>query len=66
MIANILYKIKLQGEKKSFFQSNIEGEKNERYGQSIALLCESNGEGIQLLLLILNQPDGKQLLQNYR
>ena len=66
MIANILYKIKLQGEKKSFFQANIEGEKNEGYGQSIALLCESNGKGIQLLSLILNQPDGKQLLQNYR
>ena len=25
-----------------------------------------NDEEIQLLLLILNQPDGKQLLQNYR
>ena len=30
------------------------------------LLCESNDERIQLLLSILNQPDGKQLLQNYR
>ena len=37
-----------------------------KYGLTIALLCESNDEGIQLLLSILNQPDGKQLLQNYR
>ena len=33
---------------------------------AIALLCESNDEGIQLLLSILNQPDGKILLQNYQ
>ena len=30
------------------------------------MLYESNDEGIQLLLSILNQPNGKQLLQNYR
>ena len=66
MIANILYMIKLQGEKEILLQANIEGDKNERYGLAIALLSESNDEGIQLLLSILNQPDGKQLLQNYR
>ena len=33
---------------------------------AIALLCESNDERIQLLLLILNQPNGKLLLQNYQ
>ena len=33
---------------------------------AIALLCESNDEGIQLLLSILNQPNGKLLLQNYQ
>ena len=37
-----------------------------KYGLAIALLCESNDKGIQLLLSILNQPDGKQLLQNYQ
>ena len=47
-------------------QENIEGDKNAKYGLAIALLCESNDEGIQLLLSILNQPNGKQLLQNYR
>ena len=46
-------------------QANIEGDKNAKYGLAIALLYESNNEGIQLLLLILNQLDGKQLLQNY-
>ena len=33
---------------------------------AIALLCESNDKGIQLLLSILNQPDEKLLLQNYQ
>ena len=47
-------------------QANIEGDKNAKYGLTIALLCESNDEGIQLLLSILNQPNEKQLLQNYR
>ena len=47
-------------------QANIEGDKSEIYGLAIALLCESNGKGIQLLLSILNKPNGKQLLQNYR
>ena len=46
--------------------ANIEGDKNAKYGLAIALLCKSNDEGIQLLLSILNQPDDKQLLQNYR
>ena len=52
--------------KKILLQENIEEDKNEKYGLAIALLCKSNDEGIQLILLILNQPDGKQLLQNYR
>ena len=52
--------------KEILLQANIEGDKNEKYGLAIALLCESNDEGIQLLLSILNQPNGKQLLQNYR
>ena len=47
-------------------QANIEGDKNAKYGLAIALLCESNDEGIQLLLSILNQPNGKQFMQNYR
>ena len=47
-------------------QENIEGDKNAKYGLAIALLCESNDEGRQLLLSILNQLNGKQLLQNYR
>ena len=65
MIANILYMIKLQGEKEILLQANIEGDKNARYGLAIVLLCESNDERIQLLLSILNQPDGKNLFQNY-
>ena len=65
MIANILYKIKLQGEKEILLQANIEGDKNARYGLAIVLLCESNDKRIQLLLSILNQPDGKNLFQNY-
>ena len=52
--------------KEILLKANIEGDKNEKYGLAIALLCESNDKGIQLLLSILNQPDGKQLLQNYR
>ena len=52
--------------KQILLQANIEGDKNARYGLTIALLCESNDEGIQLLLSILNQPDGKKLLQNYQ
>ena len=49
--------------KQILLQANIEGDKYAKYGLAITLLCESNDEGIQLLLLILNQPDGKQLLQ---
>ena len=52
--------------KEILLQANIEGDKNAKHGLAIALLCESNDERIQLLLSILNQPDGKQLLQNYR
>ena len=52
--------------KEMLLQENIEGDKNAKYGLAIALLCESNDEGIKLLLSILNQPNGKQLLQNYR
>ena len=52
--------------KQILFQANIEGDKSAKYGLTIALLCESNDEGIQLLLSILNQPNEKQLLQNYR
>ena len=52
--------------KEIFLQENIEEDKNANYGLAIALLCISNDEGIQLLLSILNQPDGKQLLQNYQ
>ena len=50
--------------KEILLQANIEGDKNAKYGLAIVLLCESNDEGIQLLLSILNQPHGKQLLQN--
>ena len=52
--------------KEILLQANIEGDKNEKYGLANALLCESNDKGIQLLLSILNQPNEKQLLQNYR
>ena len=49
--------------KEILLQANIEGYKN----ANIELqLCELKDEGIQLLLLILNQPDGKLLLLNYR
>ena len=51
--------------KEILLQANIEGDKNAKYGLAIALLCESNDERIQLLLSILNQPHGKQLLLNY-
>ena len=44
----------------------MEGDKNAKYGLAIALLCESNGEGIKLLLSILNQTNEIQLLQNYQ
>ena len=36
--------------KQILLQANIEGDKNEKYGLAIALLCESNDEGIQLPL----------------
>ena len=48
--------------KEILLQANIEGDKNAKYGLAISLLCESHDEGLQLLLSILNQPDGKQLL----
>ena len=32
--------------KEILLQANIEGDKNPRYGLKIALLCESNDEGI--------------------
>ena len=51
--------------KEILLQANIEGGKNAKYGLAIVLLCESNDEGIQLLLSILNQP-GKQMHQNYQ
>ena len=40
--------------KEIILQANIEVDKNAKYGRAIALLCESNDEGIQLLLSILN------------
>ena len=52
--------------KEILLHAKIEGDKNAKYGLAIALLYESDDEGIQLLLSILNQPVGKQLLQNYR
>ena len=52
--------------KEILLHAKIEGDKNAKYGLAIALLYESNDEGIQLLLSIINQPVGKQLLQNYR
>ena len=45
--------------KQTLLQANIEGDKNAKYGLAIALLCESNDKGIQLLLSILNQLDEK-------
>ena len=51
--------------KQILLQENIEGDKNAKYGLAITLLCKSNNEQIQFLLSILNQPNGKQLLQNY-
>ena len=50
--------------KEILLQANMEGDKNAKYGLAIALLCESNGEGIQLLLSILNQTNEKQLPPN--
>ena len=40
--------------KQILLQANIEGNKNAKYGLAIAFLWESNDEGIQLLLSILN------------
>ena len=57
---------KTKARKEILLQANKEEDKNVKYGLAIALLCESNKEGIQLLLSILNQQDGKQLLQNYQ
>ena len=45
---------KTKAGKEILLQANKEGVKNAKYGLAIALLCESNEEGIQLLLLILN------------
>ena len=45
---------KTKAGKEILLQANKEGDKNAKYGLAIALLCESNEEGIQLLLLILN------------
>ena len=56
---------KTKARKEILLQANKEGDKSAKYGLAIAPLCESNEEGIQLLLSILNQQDGKQLLQNY-
>ena len=51
--------------KQILLQANIERDKNAKYWLAIALLYESNDDGIQLLLSNRNQLDGKQLLQNY-
>ena len=40
--------------KEILLQAIIEGDKKAKYGLAIVLLCESNDEGIQLLLSILN------------
>ena len=64
-LTNIFLQDQTKLGKQILLQANIEGDKNAKYGLAIALLCESNDEGIQLLLSILNQPVGKQLLQNY-
>ena len=45
---------KTKAGKEILLQANKERDKNAKYGLAIALLCESNEEGIQLLLLILN------------
>ena len=45
-------------------EANKEGETNAQYGLAIALICEFNDNGKQLLFSILNQPNGKHLLQN--
>ena len=45
---------KTKAGKEILLQANKEGVKNAKYGLAIAHLCESNEEGIQLLLLILN------------
>ena len=49
--------------KQILLQANIEEDKNAKYELAIALLYESNDDGIQLSNR--NQLDGKQLLQNY-
>ena len=46
--------------KEILLQANIKGDINTKYGLAIAMLCESNDEGIQLLFLILNQLDVKK------
>ena len=46
--------------KEILLQANIKGDINTKYGLAIAMLYESNDEEIQLLFLILNQPDGKK------
>ena len=52
--------------KQMLHEANKEGETNAQYGLAIALICEFNDNGKQLLLSILNQPNGKHLLQNCR
>jgi hypothetical protein len=52
--------------KQMLHEANKEGETNAQYGLAIALIGEFNDDGKQLLLSILNQPNGKHLLQNCR
>ena len=52
--------------KQILHEANKEGETNAQYGLAIALIGEFNDNGKQLLLSILNQPNGKHLLQNCR
>ena len=52
----------MKASKEILLQANIEGDKNANMDWQ---LFESKDEGIQLLLSILNQPNGKLLLLNY-
>jgi hypothetical protein len=50
--------------KQMLLEANKEGNTNAQYILAIALLCEFNDNGKQILLSILNKPNEKHLLQS--
>jgi hypothetical protein len=52
--------------KQMLLEATKEGDTNAQYGLAIALICEFDDDGKEILLSILNKKNGKHLLQSCR